>query len=91
MSISLIYREFRQKADVIAQKCEFFREKIDFTEEVFFQVSQNPVRERKVYKTKVMKENSAIKYYREFHVRSDKGSGMLILGTSFLLLTKVIL
>ena len=74
---------------LLRKNASSLEKKNDFTEGFFFQVSRNPVRKRKVYKTKVVKENSAIKYYHEFHVRSDKGSGMLILGTYFLLLTKV--
>ena len=56
-----------------------------------FQACQNPVRKRKVYKTKVMIQNSAIKCYHEFHVRSHKDLETLILEAPFLLLTKVIL
>ena len=37
-----------------------------------FQASRNPVRKRKVYKTKVARQNSAIKCYHEFHVRSHR-------------------
>ena len=37
-----------------------------------FRVCQNPVRKRKVYKTEVVIQNSATKYYHEFHVRPYK-------------------
>ena len=57
----------------------------------FFQVSQNPLRKRKVYKTKVVIQNSAVKCYYEFHVRSQKNLDILILVALFLLLKKVIL
>ena len=35
-----------------------------------FQTSRNPVRKRKVYKTMLVIQNSAIKCYHEFRVRS---------------------
>ena len=57
----------------------------------FFQASPNQVRKRKVYKTKVVIQNSATKCYHEFHLRSHKDLEMLILMAPFLLLTKVIL
>ena len=57
----------------------------------FFHAIRNPVRKRKVYKTKVVIQNSAIKCYHEFHVRSHKDLETLILEAPFLLLTKVIL
>ena len=38
---------------------------------IFFQTSGNPVRKRKVYKVKVVIQNSVIKGYHEFHVKSQ--------------------
>ena len=35
----------------------------------FFKESRNPVKKRKAYKTKVVTQISAIKWYHEFHVR----------------------
>ena len=60
---------------------------------MFFQESQNPVRKRKGCKTKLVIQNSAIKFCHEFHVRSHKDLEMLILAAPFLflLLTKVVL
>ena len=43
-----------------------------------------------VYKEKVVIQNSAIKYYHEFYLRSRKDLEMLILAASFILLTKII-
>ena len=54
----------------------------------FFQSSQNPVRKRRVYKTKVVIQNSPIKFYYEFHVRLHKDLEMLLLAAPFLFLTK---
>ena len=38
----------------------------------FFQANRNAVRKRKVYKMKEVIQNSAIKCYQEFHVRSHR-------------------
>ena len=54
----------------------------------FFEASGNPVRKRKVYKMKVMIQNSAIKCYHEFHVLLHKDLEILTLTTPFLLLTR---
>ena len=56
----------------------------------FYQASRNPVRKKKLNKTKVVIQNLAIKCYHEFHVKSHKVLEKLILAAPFLLLTKVI-
>ena len=48
-----------------------------------FQASQYPVRKGKVYEVKVVTQNSAIKCYHEFHVRSHKNFGNVNIGGSF--------
>ena len=73
---------------MLLHKNESSLEKQQFHDRIFFQPNRNPVRKRKVCKTKVVIQNSSIKCYHEFHVRS---LGMLILAALFLLLTKVIL
>ena len=67
-----------------------FLEKNSFTKG-FFQGSKNRVRERNVYKMKVVIQNSAIKGRHEFHLKTHKDLEMLILSTSFLLLTRLTL
>ena len=57
-------------------KNESFLKRKQFHWRIFFQVSQNPVRQRKVYKMMAVIQNSAIKYYHAFHVRSHKNSEM---------------
>ena len=54
---------------------------------IYFQACQNLVRKSKVYKTKAVIQNLAIKCYHEFHVTSHKGLEVLILAAHFLLLT----
>ena len=56
-----------------------------------FQASRNPVRKRKIYKEKIVIQNSAPKCYHELHLRSGKYLEILILAAPFLLLTKIIL
>ena len=65
------YWSVDQKIDVIAQKRDLFR-KTKLYWRIFFQASQNLVGKRKVCHTKVLKQNSAIKCYHEFHARSHK-------------------
>ena len=54
------------------RKNESSLEKNSFIERFFSQASRNAVRKRKVYKTKEVIQNLAIKCYNEFHVRSQK-------------------
>ena len=63
---------------------------LHFTER-FFQASGNSVRKWKLYKMKVVIQNSAIKGCHEFDVRSQKGLEMPTLATPTLSLTRVIL
>ena len=88
--ISVVYRQIFQKIDVIVQTQELYRKKAVSLKD-FFQVSENPVRKGKVYKTKVVTQNSATECYHKFYVRSCNDLGMLVLAVLFLLLTKVIL
>ena len=63
--------------------------KNSFTEGFFFSNKSKYIKEL-VYKVKVVIQNSAIKCYHEFHLRSHKDLEMLILAAPFLLLTKLI-
>ena len=69
---------------------KLMKKKVSF-KELFFQASRNPVRKRNVYKTKLVIQNSATKYYHKFHLRSHKDLEMLILVAPFLLPIKPIL
>ena len=57
---------------ILLRKNESSLEKKQLYWRLSFQASRNPVRKRKVYKTKVARQNSAIKCYHEFHVRSHR-------------------
>ena len=57
---------------MLLRKNESSLEKKTVSLKDFFQESRNPVRKRKVYKTKVVIQNSAIKCYQEFYVSSHK-------------------
>ena len=85
LRISLVCRQVRQKTD----ESSLGKKTVSFKD--FFQTSQNLVREKKGYKTRIVIQNSATKCYPEFHLRPHKDLEMLILVASFLLLTKVIL
>ena len=76
---------------MLLRKSESYLEKKKFHWRIFFQSSQNVVRKKKVYMTKIVIQNSATKCYHEFHLRSHKDLKMLILEAPFLSLTKVIL
>ena len=76
---------------MLLRKSESSLEKKAVSVKEYFQAIRNPVRKRKVYKTKVVMENSATKCYHEFHLRSHKDLEMLILVAPFFLQTKVIL
>ena len=76
---------------MLLRKSESSLEKKAVSVKEFFQAIPNPIRKRKVYKTKVVIENSATKCYHEFHLRSHKDLEMLILVAPFFLETKVIL
>ena len=57
----------------------------------FFQVSGNPLRKRKLYKMKVVIQNSALRGYQEFYVKLQKDLAMLMLAVPIVLLIRVIL
>ena len=63
-----------------------------YTEGFFFKdLVRKRVRKRKVYKVKVVIQDSAVKGSHEYHVRLDKDYEMLILAAPILLLTVVTL
>ena len=63
---------------MLLSKSESSLEKKQFHLSIFSQTSRKPIRKRKVYKTKVVIQNSAIKCHHEFHVRSHKNSSISI-------------
>ena len=76
---------------MLLRKNESSLEKKNGFTEGFFQPSRNPVSKRKVYLMKVVIQNSAIKYYHEFLLKSHKNLEILILAACFLLLARIIL
>ena len=73
-------------------KNESSLEKKQFHRKNFFSNKSKSSKKRRVYRTKVSIQNSAVKYYNELHLMShNKDLKMLILAAPFLLLTKVIL
>ena len=55
---------------MLLRKSKSSLEKGIFSPKKFFQVNGNPLRKKKVYKMKEVRQNSTIKGYHEFHVRS---------------------
>ena len=76
---------------ILLRKNESSLGKKRFYWRIFFQLSRNPVRNRKVSKTEVEIQSLAIKSYHEFYLSSHKDLEMLILVFPFLLLIKIIL
>ena len=58
---------------------------------IFFSSKWKSSNKKESLQDEVVRQNSAIKSYHEFHVRSHKELEMLIMATPFLLLTRVIL
>ena len=54
---------------MLLRKNESFLEKNIFTEEFFFQASQNPVRKWEVWNTKVVIQITAIKCFLQVHIK----------------------
>ena len=55
---------------MLLRKSKSSLEKEIFSPKIFFQVNGNPLRKKKVYKMKEVRQNSTIEGYHEFHVRS---------------------
>ena len=85
--VSQFGQQICQKIDVTSQKWELFRRRKAVSLKDFLKASQNTVRKRKFYKAKVVIQNSATRYYHEFHLKLHKYLEMLMLTAAFLLLT----